>query len=98
MTEKELYNSLLPLVELFEKYKAKQLTYVSADDAEMMRLPYLNVQKVYPNVLPRLFQSSCPTCILNTLEQFIAIYDRLKFTFHQPESDKSLTAKKQRKS
>lgn len=96
MTEKELYNSMLPLADVFEQYKNKTINYLSPDIVEIMKSVYLNVQIVYPNVLPRLFQASCGTCIVNSLEQFISIYDRLDVQFKQPQIDKPVTKNKKR--
>lgn len=78
MTEKELYNLMMPMATQFEKYKNKQLSALSADEVAQMGIIFNGVKQVYPiSGLPRLFTSSCSSCIISTLEKFIMIYDRL---------------------
>ena len=85
MTEQELYNQMLPMAEAFEKYKNKQLSALSADEVAHMGIIFNGVRLVYPTSgLPRIFTSSCSSCVLTTLEKFISIFDRIK-TLYQVE-------------
>lgn len=101
MTEKELYFLMLPMAAQFDKYKAKQLSALTADEVAQMGIIYKAVQQVYPvSGLPRLFTASCSSCVISTLEKFIMIYDRLHPIYHitevvEPTSVKKTSKKKE---
>ncbi|MCX2474074.1 hypothetical protein OQZ33_07010 [Pedobacter sp. MC2016-05] len=80
MTEIDLYNLMKPLNHIFEGYKNKTVHQLTPDELEEMKEIYSAVQRVYPNVLPPIFVTTCPSCVIEALEQFISIYDRLSST------------------
>jgi len=95
MTEKELYFQMVSMRPQFEQYKAKQLSALNADQVAQMGIIFNAVKQVYPiSGLPRLFTSSCSSCIISTLEKFIMIYDRLHPIYQVNETPK---AKRKRK-
>jgi len=87
MTEQELYTIMLPMEAAFEKYKNKQLPALSAGEVAHMGIIFNGVRLVYPTSgLPRIFTSSCSSCVLSTLEKFISIYDRIKGLYQVEET------------
>lgn len=92
MTEQDLYNTLEPLEPVFEGYKNKTLSALSVDQIEQVKLGYQTMQQVYVGVLPRIFTTSCSSCVISTIEQFIMTYDRLKLTYFvaEPEDTKKV--------
>ena len=77
MTERELFKAMLPLADVFQKRKLKQIDYLTPDHVETMKSIYQKVLIVYPQSMPMMFNSGCGSCVVSALEQFISIFDRL---------------------
>ena len=92
MTEQELYTIMLTMTQAFEKYKNKQLPALSADEVTHIGIIFNGVKQVYPTSgLPRIFTSSCSSCVLSTLEKFISIFDRIKSLYKVEETPLAVT-------
>lgn len=84
MTDKEFYEALKPLEGKMNVYKQTRSGALTSSDVDIIKNVYPKLYELSSGHIRRYFTSSCNSCVIQTFQILISVFDRLKVQFDKP--------------
>jgi hypothetical protein len=77
-TDKELLQALQPLEEKFKEFEKSDGCQLGAGDVQLLKQLYPDMQQRAMGAMPRVFTSSCSSCVKEVFRVYTSWYLRVK--------------------